>query len=315
LAAGGGIMSDSELQSIIERLNQARILVLGELWLEQRLRGQAVRGDAEGLSLKVSERRVTVGGAAAVASAAAALGARSWVAGALGRDAQGGEILRALGAAGVDPFAVVNDSSHATGEKLELRIEGQAAGAPLWIRVDLSPAVPLGGHAGQEMLGHVEAVIGQTGAAVLLAAPGVPDETGNAFARIARDHGKPMLAGIKCASVDDCSQYSLPSCDIVVAWTADDEDMERDADRARALVDSGSHRALVVFSPAGGARLHRAAASDAETLIEAQAAAGLDWEACLAAMACAVALGADAPLAVRAGAAAAGSQRSRASDG
>jgi len=296
---------DPELQPILQRLNEAKVLILGEVWYEQRLLGEIARAGAESLDIRPSQRVVRPGGVGAVACAAAGMGARAVVAGALGRDAQGGEVLRALSAAHVDAFGVVSDASHPTGERLILRMHGERAGMPPELHLELAPAAPLAGMVAQEMLGHVEAVIGQMGAVLLVAGPGVPGEIAEKLAQLARDRDKPILAGIVCATPDGCDECPLPACDMAVLWITDGEDEAAGDDLAGGLLAKTPHKAVVVFSPTAGARLYRADASDAELVIEVQAVAGIDWETFMAGAACATALGADPLLAVRAAVAAA----------
>jgi len=297
--------SDPELQPILQRLNEAKVLILGEVWYEQHLVGEVARAGAESLEVRPSQRVVRPGGAGGVACAAAGMGARALVASALGRDAQGGEVLRALGAARVDAFAVVSDANHSTGERLILTMDGERARMPLQLHLELAPAAPLAGVVAQEMLGHVEAVIGQMGAVVLVAGPGVPEATTNRLAQLARDRGKPLLAGIVCATPDGCDECTLPACDMAVLWITDGQDEGAGDDLARRLLAKTPHKAVVVFSSAAGARLYRADAADAEIIVEAQAVAGTDWETFMAGAACATALGADALLAARTAVAAA----------
>lgn len=296
--------SDPELQPILQRLNEAKVVICGEVWYEQRVVGETVRSNTKRLDIRPFQRIIRPGGAGAVACAVAGMGARAVVAGALGRDAQGGEVLRALSAARVDAFAVVSDADHPTGERLILTMDGEDSTMPPELHLELAPAAPLAGEVAQEMLGHVEAIMGQMGAVLLVAGPGVPSETAERLAQLARDRGKPLLAVTVWPPPDGYDESSLPASDMAVLWVADGQDEAGD-DLARGLLANKPHKAVVVLSPTGGARLHRADAADAEVLVEAQEVAAIGWEMFVAGAACATALGADPVLAVPAAATAA----------
>jgi len=300
-------MTDATLGAILDRFTEAKILIFGDLWLEHSLRGSAREGADGRLKIRVSERTARAGGAGGVACAAAAMGARTWVAAAVGQDAGAGEALRALGAVAADTFAVVSSPGHHTGERLVLGLE--EVSAP-WsaVEVEVHGAPPLEGAAAQEMLGHIEAIIGQIGAVTILTDES-PAETKvlQRLARLANNNGIPLIGGVTSTTAGGCGEQplsTLPRCDLAVVGPRCDEPASGD-EAGRAATAEMGHKALILIARDGGARLHREGVSESELIAEPHCMGCGAWENFMAGVALGMAVGADPLAAGRIGAAAA----------
>jgi sugar/nucleoside kinase (ribokinase family) len=299
-------MTDPALQAILDRLGEAKILVFGELWLEHAVRGEATPGRRGEVRVRASERLSRAGGAGRIGSVMAAMGARAWVAGVVGQDPRAGELLRALGAVAVDPFGIVSAAGCQTGEKLVLSTEG-GTGAPCSrMEIELAPVPrPVGGQAAQEMVKHVEALIGQVTAVVIAVYGfGVEADATEALARLARAQGKRVIGGLMSnRAVGDAKtdEPVLPQCDLLLAapGTVADDDGARDA--ACELVAHGGHGAVVLGFDDGRVQVCQADASQVEPAGEAEAADNGGWEEFVAGAAAAAASGADPLTAARMG--------------
>ncbi|UCH34243.1 MAG: hypothetical protein JSV65_17185 [Armatimonadota bacterium] len=303
-------MSEDELRAVADRFAEAKILVLGELWLEQVLRGAAAPGANGILRVRDPERIMRAGGAAGVACCAAALGAAVWAAGVVGQDAQAGELLRALGAARVDPFAIASDPDHGTGEKLILNVEGAQAEPQGAVEIVLSPAAPLAGAPAQEMLDHVEAIAAGAGAIVMALYDSIPEQTVlERLTRSARANGKPVVAGLGCTLPPGCgglAKAALPPCDMLAVAPAERAgDAEAEGVPVQALLAEGRHAAVVIVAADGRAAVHTGNAPEGEVIEASPIQRSPAWEQFMAGLAVAAALGADAATSARMGAAAA----------
>lgn len=293
-------MSDSTLETILDRFGEAKVLACGDLWLERRLRGDAAAGPGGELRIRVAESSPHAGGAAAVACAAAAMGARAWVAGVLGRDTAAGEILRALGAAGVDAFAMVSDSAHGTGEKLRLSVAGELAGPWREVEIETCPSPPLAEAPAAEMLTHIEAVIRQIGAVVVLPASGPAPGAMEKLSRLASANGKALI-GVLAQELPASPGGISPPCDLAVLRAP----QEQADEHARRLTREPGHKAVIVLRPQGGAELHRKEATQGEVIKGPSFIVRGAFESFMAGVTAAMALGADPLSAGRIGAAAA----------
>jgi D-beta-D-heptose 7-phosphate kinase/D-beta-D-heptose 1-phosphate adenosyltransferase len=137
-AAAAG--SSAQLGALIEKLGQARVLVLGDVMLDRFVFGTVERMSPEAPIpvLRLDGERAMAGGAANVARNLAALGARSTMIGLVGRDAAGLELQALLGAEPNMNVRLVADPSRPTTEKTRyvadrqqlLRTDRERAGPP-----------------------------------------------------------------------------------------------------------------------------------------------------------------------------------------
>ncbi|HUT75850.1 MAG TPA: PfkB family carbohydrate kinase [Armatimonadota bacterium] len=273
---------DDPLEEIVGRLDQAKLLVLGDIALERVLRGEAVEAGPGVLRLRAPEQTTRVGAAGGIAAAAAAVGAQVWAAGILGQDPQSGEVLRALAGAGVDPFGMVTAAGARTGESMV--VEFDAAGPWSRVEIELAPPPPLEGPPAQEMLQHIEPLIARADALVMVSPRAAAPETLARAAEFARGRGKLVIGAL--------GDSPLPPGDVVVQGPADDAPAAT-PEALIAVRDDGSVQVL-------GGRVETASFAAALDRGDPRA-----WEQFIAGVAAAAAIGAEPLAAARIGAAAA----------
>lgn len=102
-----------------EQIGRPRLLVVGDLMLDRYTWGRTERISPEApvILLEATTEEVRPGGAASVAALVAALEAECQVAGVIGTDADGTEVLRVLGDSGVDTRCVLADAHRPTTRK------------------------------------------------------------------------------------------------------------------------------------------------------------------------------------------------------
>jgi rfaE bifunctional protein kinase chain/domain len=112
----------SSLHEMIGRFSQQKIIVIGDIILDEYLTGNAVRMSREAPIpvLEYVSRQAIPGGAANPAVNIAALGAKAVQIGVIGADAEGENLREALGQRGVDISGIVVDESRPTTVKTRL---------------------------------------------------------------------------------------------------------------------------------------------------------------------------------------------------
>jgi D-beta-D-heptose 7-phosphate kinase / D-beta-D-heptose 1-phosphate adenosyltransferase len=112
----------AKLFPILERYAGVRLWVVGDLMLDEYVAGAVDRISPEAPVpvVKVRETEYRLGGAANVARQAAALGARVSLAGTVGADAAGEQLLKLCHAAGIDTRAVIQLPERSTTRKLRV---------------------------------------------------------------------------------------------------------------------------------------------------------------------------------------------------
>jgi rfaE bifunctional protein kinase chain/domain len=126
-------MNRAQAQSILSRFDGKRILVVGDLMLDEHVWGAATRVSPEAPVLVVEMRDETFvpGGAANAAAQIVALGAEVVVGGVVGKDSTGGILREKLGIMNADTKAVVETSDRPTTRKTRI-----VAGTQQIVRVD-----------------------------------------------------------------------------------------------------------------------------------------------------------------------------------
>ena len=151
----------NDLLPLLQKLRHPKILVLGDLILDGYTWGNAdhVSPEAPVLVLKADQHEVRLGGAASVANLLKALEAEVSVAGVVGDDAEGRQILRLLDDAGIDRAGVICDADRPTTDKE--RFIGRAAQRhPHQIlRVDHEVCSPLPTEVEQQLSGFLLSVL------------------------------------------------------------------------------------------------------------------------------------------------------------
>jgi len=113
----------AELLALVDRLADARVLVLGDAVLDEFEQGEIARVSREAPVLILDHRRTDLcpGGAANTAANLAALDVRAAIAGRIGDDAQGERLSSLLAALGVDARGLVRERGYATPTKTRER--------------------------------------------------------------------------------------------------------------------------------------------------------------------------------------------------
>lgn len=149
--------------SIVERLRDHRVLVIGDLMIDEYLRGDVHRVSPEApvpvLDLKATEHRL--GGAANTAANLARLGARATVIGVVGDD-DGARILATALARTQIGARVCTDAARPTTRKTRL-----VAGGHQIARIDAEQRAPVSGAVAEAVIAAIDEAIGDAEAIVL----------------------------------------------------------------------------------------------------------------------------------------------------
>ena len=138
---------------IINRLGKQRILVVGDVMLDRYVRGTVDRISPEAPVpvLRVTGEECAPGGAGNVAVNLRTLGAKVELAGSVGKDSEGDEILRLLRESGIGTGCVVRDAKRRTTTKTRL-----IAGNQQIARIDNETAAGKSGSADRTLLKSIE---------------------------------------------------------------------------------------------------------------------------------------------------------------
>jgi D-beta-D-heptose 7-phosphate kinase / D-beta-D-heptose 1-phosphate adenosyltransferase len=201
--------SPAELQDILERFGEPRILVIGDLILDQ-----YVFGDADRLSpeapvpvLREQSRELRVGGAGSVAVFLASLGARPELIGLCGQDGAGESLKKLLTQAGVDVGRVLANADRPTSAKTRFVGLAQHRHQQQMLRLDHESTEAIGAVVEEKLL----AIIKKQLAACSLICLEDYDKgllTPNlcaAVIQMAKSAGKPVL--VDPAAIKDYSRY------------------------------------------------------------------------------------------------------------
>ncbi len=149
--------------SLIDRLAQARVVVVGDVLLDRFVEGKVGRVSPEAPVAVLNHRsgRALLGGAGNVAANLVAYGARAVLVGVSGRDAEAGELDALCGRSGID-CRLVADSSRPTTVKTRY-----LSGWHQLLRVDAEDTAPLGEEVARELLRRAEAAMVEADVLVL----------------------------------------------------------------------------------------------------------------------------------------------------
>src|SRR5436190_17374236 len=106
-------MNLQRLEELLERMRDVRVLVVGDVMLDIYLRGSSSRISPEAPVpvVRVSEQDLALGGAANVAANIVALGAQCMLAGAVGADSAGRDLIAELNGCGIDTRGLLQVAS------------------------------------------------------------------------------------------------------------------------------------------------------------------------------------------------------------
>lgn len=133
------------LISALETLPSQRLLVLGDVFLDDYLIGRAARLSREAPIpvLEYTARRLVPGGGANPAMNAAALGATVSQVGVVGTDPEADSLRQLLTQAGIDTSGLINDPDHPTVTKIRVVAEGELRFPQQLARLDKMSPLPL----------------------------------------------------------------------------------------------------------------------------------------------------------------------------
>jgi rfaE bifunctional protein kinase chain/domain len=158
-----------EILQLIPRLANHHILVVGDLFLDEYILGEATRLSREA-PLPVLEflRRFYVpGGAANPAHNICALGGQATVIGLIGRDSEGAQLLAELRQVGIDPAGVVADESRPTTTKTRIMAQGSLRFPQQVARLDRLDRRPMDSQIEADLIAQVQHWVPQTDAVLV----------------------------------------------------------------------------------------------------------------------------------------------------
>lgn len=158
-----------KMLEFIPRLAGHRVLVVGDLFLDEYVVGQATRLSREA-PLPVLEfvRRFYVpGGAANPAHNICALGGQAVVSGLIGRDSEAAQLLAELRQTGIDPAGVVADESRPTTTKTRIMAEGSLRFPQQVARIDRLDRRALTDQVGADLIAQVQRWVPQVEAVLI----------------------------------------------------------------------------------------------------------------------------------------------------
>lgn len=260
------MMTRSEAEQIVARFASKRVLVVGDLMVDEYISGHASRVSPEApvLVLNAEAHVFLPGGAANVVAQVRALGAEAVVAGVVGRDAAGERLMDELRALGADTSAVISSDDRPTTQKTRIM-----AGAQQMVRVDREVRAPLPASVAQSLAGRAAELLSVCDA--LLFSDYDKGVLGRVLVRTlveeAGARGIPVTANPKPASATfyagaDMAQFNKSEADLALGTThgfeGSDETFHAAGTRLRALLDvcfllvTRGAQGLTLFDAKGG---------------------------------------------------------------
>src|SRR5206468_3423442 len=137
----------ADLIDLVQRLQQPRVLVLGDIMLDRYVWGDAERISQEApvILLHADKREERLGGASSVATMLRALGARVALVGVVGADDGAERVRHLLTDLGIDPEGLIIDESRPTTLKERYIGRAQHRHPQQMIRVDYEVRTPVAG--------------------------------------------------------------------------------------------------------------------------------------------------------------------------
>ena len=154
----------SDWEAILDRFDRARVLVVGDLILDQYVWGEVNRISPEAPIpvVEVVRETFTLGGAANVASNLRTLGVAATIAGVAGMGEHGRDLLRELEAKGIGTGTIVRDPDRPTTLKMRIVAHKQQV-----VRVDREDPSPLDGDLRGELVDRIRAALPEVDAVIL----------------------------------------------------------------------------------------------------------------------------------------------------
>lgn len=201
----------ARVHEILARFDSLKVLVVGDLMLDEHIWGAATRVSPEAPVLVVEAKQETYvpGGAANTANQIVAFGAKVSVSGAVGEDGAGVRLREHMGATGAETEAIISTSDRPTTQKTRI-----VAGNQQIVRVDREKRGPLPAKAQTELIAAARKALVDCHALLLSDYDkGVlTRETIHALIDAARERGIPVTANPKPPTIKhyaDCDIAQL----------------------------------------------------------------------------------------------------------
>lgn len=135
----------SKLSSLIDRLQQKKVLIIGDMVADIYLYGEIERISREApvLILQYDKEKIIPGGATNVVHNAATMGGKIWAVGLLAHEKAGDELRRILAAKGVVTDGFIAEKGRPTVTKTRIIAGGQATVSQQVVRIDRSDTRPI----------------------------------------------------------------------------------------------------------------------------------------------------------------------------
>lgn len=162
-------MDKSRLIGLLPRLRGRRIVVVGDVFLDEYVVGRATRLSREApIPVLEFERRFYLpGGAANPSSNVVALGGVARQLGVIGDDEAGQQLLQKLREAGIDTTGVVTDPSRPTTTKTRIVAQGSLRFPQQLARIDHLDRQPVGEDVERALITHLETLMPQADAVLV----------------------------------------------------------------------------------------------------------------------------------------------------
>ena len=201
---------NERLNKILESMAGRRILVVGDVMMDEYVWGNARRISPEApvMVVEVERESYTPGGAANVVNNIQALGGISSVAGVVGEDEVGRKLMKHLSEAGVDVSGIVTDATRPTTRKTRIIAHSQQV-----VRVDRENRKTLTNRAASKLISRLEELIALADAVVFSDYDkGVARrQVTQSLLDIAAKHGKKVIVNPKPRNVRQFKSASVIS--------------------------------------------------------------------------------------------------------
>jgi len=258
------MVEKAKLLQLLPKLAGKRVLVVGDIFLDEYITGQATRLSREAPIpvLEFAGRRYVPGGAANPSNNVVALGGMAYQVGVIGDDEAGQTLLARLREAGIDTAAVVTDPSRPTTTKTRIVAQGSLRFPQQLARIDHLARRPVAGEVERAIVAHLEALVPQVDAVLISDyRTGVASEAVVAAAvKLARQHGK-LAAVDSQGNLHKFYGFDLVKCnqreaEAVLGRTLSSEDDFREA-QEQLLAELEVQAILITRGPDGMSLLGR----------------------------------------------------------
>lgn len=247
------------LLEILERVNKASILVVGDVMLDRYWWGSASRLSPEAPVPVVALKKVThiPGGAANVGANIASLGATVFLAGMIGQDEAGRSLSEAIGGSGISTQYLVTSADRPTTTKTRVLVHNHQIA-----RVDDETDRPVADDEQEQLLSNVRRVIAEADAVVLSDySKGCLSRTFSAeVIDLARQNNKMILVDPKCRDLTVYSGATLLTPNLAEAMAAagiENGGEERADEAAEKILTATSVESLLITLGEHGMKLFR----------------------------------------------------------